>query len=390
MPENENKLPFTMSGIKTIERGAETIDFKNDEEPQDTEEETSSDESEADINLNEEHLDKADDKGSPEGDEEVLEQEDLDSQPEGLGDDTTESEEQEGSEQKENEGQLPSNIFEITDGVFETEDELKRTSKLLKDNPELKGMLDFYEKNGTLLPYLQATQINPDSFKDEEMLWHQFKTENAELDLPEEDIRLLFEEDVLSKFNLDSNDDTRAKLGSIRMKKEANQIREKIKQDLKSLLLPKERDVNDASKELDAQLAQKKEANKNKLAFQIRKEIKEGKIEVKVDDKISVKLDASPRKISTLLENISDPSFLMTKEGNFDLKRMAILSDPDAFIASVVGNSKVEGKKEFIQTELKGRKPTGKQQGNGAPEPLKKFDPRDSSTWKGIKSIQHV
>lgn len=280
------------------------------------------------------------------------------------------------------------NIYEVTDGVFETKEELQSTSKLLKENPELKKMLEYYEKNGTLLPYLQATQIDPDKFSDHDIVWQAFKSENADLELAEEDLKLLFEEDVMDKYNLDSEDENKVKIGLARLKKDANGYRKQLKEDLQSLLLPAERDVQaEAASKLEQEAAKKKEANKNKLAFQIRKEIKEGKISVDVGEDISVKLDASPRKISDLLDKVSDPAFLMDDKGNFDLKRMAILVDPSGFIKSVMDSSKALGKGEFIQTDLKGRPTKGKTpEGNGsAPEPVKRFNPKDPSTWKGIK-----
>ena len=65
---------------------------------------------------------------------------------------------------------------------------------------------------------------------------------------------------------------------------------------------------------------------------------------------------------------------------------MAILSDVDSFVRGVVNNSKAKGKQEFIQNDLKGRKPKNKAlKGQGKPKVQEKLDPRDIRSFKGAK-----
>ena len=396
---------FDLKGIIGVKRDDEKefqkITFKKeeDEKTNDSTEESEDDSSADEQSQAESEGGGENESGSEESSsEEVSVTEDSEDSSEESADDSS-SDEQEESEQEESvdpeeqesEASQAPNIYEITYGVFETEEELKSTSRLLKEHPELKGMLDYYEKNGTLLPYLQATQIDPDNFSDEEIIWQAFRGENAEFGLSDQELRLMFEEDVLSKYEADSEDESRVKIGAARMKKDAAKYRKDFKEDLAALLLPKERDVQgEAAEALEKQAAQKKEANKNKLAFQIRKEIKDGKIDVKLDDKNSVKLDVSPRKISELLESISDPSFLFDAEGkNFDIKRMAILADPDAFVKSVMKTSAAQGKADFVQEELKGRDPKSKkQQPSGGVDKIIGFDPKNPASFKGIKNVR--
>jgi hypothetical protein len=400
MPEQEQTkgLPFDLKGITGVKSGDETefkeVKFKEaeDESEESSETEEVSEETSSEKASAKEEVSEAAEEEAEESSEEESEAEETETETEA---ETEAEEETESSEEeiKTEDEQSPVNIYELSDGVFETEAEFKSTAKLLKENPELKGMLDFYEKNGTLLPYLQATQIDPDKISDESIMWESYKAENAGTDLDESDLRMLFEEDVLSLY--ETEDESRAKILAVKKKRAANELRERVKEDLKALLLPRQRDANTEEDEeqkaqAEAERSAKQEASKNKLSFQIRKEIKDGKLDVKVNDQISVKLEVSPRKISQLLDSVSDPAFLQTKEGSFDLKRMAILADPDAFINSVVTSSKSEGKKEFVNTELKARPPKGKvPEGNGSPsKPIKRFDPRDKSTWGGITSVK--
>ncbi len=300
-----------------------------------------------------------------------------------------ESTEEEIESTSEESSQEDFNIYEFTEGEFESKEDLKKIANLFKEAPELKGMLDFYEKNGTLLPYLQATQVDVDKFSDIEILQQAFKHENADAGLTDEELLLLFEDEVMSKYSLDSDDETKIKLGQIRLRREAEKLRKELKEEQKALLLPKDReDAGKAKQQAESERKSKLEAQKNKLAFQIRKEVKDGKMEVKVSEEISVTLNVSPKKITELLDKTPDPSLFVDKTGRFDIRKMAMLADMDGFLNSVVNISETSGTKKFINKELRNRPSGGKSPlGQGAPNRVEKLDPRDPKSFKGAKII---
>lgn len=309
-----------------------------------------------------------------------------------VGDEEESSSEEEYSEVGDSD-KKEFNALEFSDGEFETEAELKSHIDFLKENPELKGMIEYYRENGTLLPYLQATQIDVDKFSDIEILQEAHKSENENLDLSPDEQLLLFNDEVLSKYPIDDEDESVAKIAKIRLKKAAAKYREELKAEQEALKLPMDRDVSKVTEALEAKSkedAKEKEIQKNKLGFALRKQVKDGKLTVKINDETSVTLDVSSKKISQLLEKTSDQSLFVDKEGNFDLQTMAFLTDKALFIETLSNNFEADGKKKFIKKEMKNRpekkkSPEGEGQGK---KRVERLDPTKISSLKGAKIIR--
>jgi len=284
------------------------------------------------------------------------------------------------------------NMFELSDGVFESKEEFKETAQLLKDNPELLDMLDYYKKEGNLLPYLEATQIDIEGYSDIDILQEAFKSENEEANLSKDDLLILFNDEVLSKYDLDSEDENKVKLGKLKMARDAAEHRKKLKEYQEGLKLPT---IRDGSAE-DARVAEEEKAKaelskaKNRLAFDIRKQVKDGRIEVEISEGNSVTLEFSPRKVASLLDKTSDLSLFSDDEGNFDLQMMAMIANKGKFVKSVIDNSETGGQKKFVNKFLKNRKTSGKSpEGKGKPdEKPTKVDVYNPKHWKGAKIIR--
>lgn len=356
-------------------------DNDEDEEQRDTEQED--EEIDEEFEDDESDTDTDEDGGGEE--EEYGDEDDEYSGEEG------EEQEEEGESQNANEEKIDFNAYEYTDGVFETEQDLKSHVDLLKENPELVSMLEYFREEGTLLPYLQATQIDVDSYSDIDILKMQYQSENKDSGLAEDEIDILFEDEVLSGFQFDEDMydeeelNKRKRVAAVKLKRQADKVRKELKEEQERLKLPTHRDG--VEKQQSEEKARALESEKNKLAYTIRKQVsKENKMEIEVEKGNSVTLKVSPKKISSLLEKTSDTSLFKDDEGNFDIKKMAILSDVDSFVKGVVNNSKAKGKQEFIQNDLKGRKPKNKAlKGQGKPKVQEKLDPRDIRSFKGAK-----
>lgn len=411
-PKEENeKAPegFKISDIAKIRHFGQdeiTIEEKsNDQDEEDDQEDDQDSEGEYqddDENSSGEDLDDDSEEGSEEDEGSEGEGEDQEEGSEEEEDDDSEEEESEGEDQDSEEGseedgedeedelKTPEfNVFEETDGVFETIEELKETASLLKENPELKGMLDYYKENGTLLPYLEATQINPDDIGDIDILFENFKSEYGDVvkGLSSSELNQIFKEDILSNFDLDSEDPVRVKLAEGKLAQKAKKIREGIKEELALKRLPINRDGKEAADKVAKEAKEKLESSKNKLAFQLRKEVKDGKMTIKVSEDVSVTQKVSPKKISELLDKTKDFSLFTNEKGDFDLVKMAILTDKDAFIESVIQDSAVSANKDFVRKELKKRKPKAKgPEGDSKPKKIEGFlDPTDIKSFKGAK-----
>lgn len=398
-----------------IERNGDVIgsyqpENKNDDEDEQQNQDSENQEMEDDLGGNERDAEEGDvDQEDKEIDDES--EDDADSGEEGESSEDSQEDEEESGEweeknqddndsndenaddeenQDDQEGSL--NVYEYTEGVFETEDALKQHLALLKEHPELLDMENYFMKEGNLQPWLEATQVDVDKFSDIDVLKasHQSKYEGKNLD--QSDIDFLFEEDVLSRFAVkeeDFEDDPeglarRQRAMKLKMKAEADDIRTELKKELAERKLPT-REVNADQAEKQAKADQ---ALRNKLAFAIRKEIKDGKLAVRVSEKQSVMLKVSPKKISDLLANSKDPSIYLDAKGNFDLRKMAMSVDPDGFIANLIGDSETNGKEKFVRRELKNRKDKNRTpEGEGRPR-KEVLPPNLPSSWKGATIIR--
>lgn len=398
---DEEKFPQNQKKEQQETEEDEEIDDNDqedlDEDQEDTEEETEveedddgSDDSEESDDEEESDEDEESDQESDDSDEDEEEDE---SDEEEVGDEEgDDSEEDEGNDDLDDEEQTSENeefnVYAETDGVFETIEDLKKTSKLLKDNPELQGMLDYFDEHGTLLPYLQATMVDVSTMTDLEILEGKFRDEYGQHfgNLTDAQIQAMFKKKVLSKYNLDSEDEADKELGMAEMTMDANRVRAEIKDEQQHLLLPKDRDDEAQRKQKEADQKEALNALKNKLSYQIRKEIKDGKLKVRVNDKTNATLKVSPKRITSLLDKTSDLSLFTDKNGKFDLQKMAILVDTEGFMSQVQSNMKTEGKQELVREKLKKRPKKDKSpEGKGKPKPTKKLDPTDLRSFKGVK-----
>lgn len=333
----------------------ESSEEGDEEEGQDEDEE----QSEGDDELQEVDSEEGEEE-SEEGDQEDNDEDSEESDEEIEGGDSEEEE----SETEDN-PQEEFNVFEETDGVFETMDGLKEHAQLLKENPELLEMVNYYKSEGDLLPWLQATQVNVDSFSDIDVLREKFKSDNEELGLPADVLETIFEDDILSKYDTENEDENKAKVAKARLKREAAQARKEIKEAQQEFLLPTKRDVSEEEAAQAKENASKLESAKNKLSYQIRKEIKNGEVSVPIDDKGGfIKMKASPKVIDQMISTLQDVAIFQDSKGNFDIQKMAMVSNPKAFVSSVISSSEASGKKKFVDEKLKNRKTKGSKPGS--------------------------
>lgn len=382
------KLQDSKGSTLKVVKGNESSEFQIKKSEEENEEGLQEDVDEQEIETNEvdeqevetDEQEEVNESDESENDEEYEEEAD---QEEAYTEEDVEEEEEEQEEVAE--GSF--NAIEFSKEVFETREEIDNHFELLKENPELVEMLAFYKQTGSLLPYLHAATIDVDSFSDLDVLKAQFQAENSDTGLTQNQMDKLFEKEILSRYELDAEDEDDRVVAEARIKRDAAKFRKQMKEDAAKLRLPKNRDGEeskaDAKKAADA--AREQEANKNKMAFQIRKFVKDGKMEVKVGDE-SVKLPVSPKKLSSFIDGISDIKPFLDSEGDFDLRKVAMAIDPESFIKTISGNAETEGKKKFVREEMKNRKPKKK-----SPETktrIEKVDPRDPSSWRTVRVIK--
>jgi hypothetical protein len=232
----------------------------------------------------------------------------------------------------------------------------------------IKKAVEYYEKYGTLMPYLEETNIDYDSVSDLEILRKQFDKDNADLS---EKVRTKLFERQLEKYNLDSYDEDDLEVGQSLLKRDASKVRAELKEKREQFLSSIKPEESKESQISQAELeAQRAEARK----------VIEGGISNVIKDNF-IKIDANGEGINYQIaskDNVVDyaldsTKFLstFTKDGNVDwdkwTKVVAFAENPTLFVSELIKHGKSLGRKS-MEAELKNVAPMAKSK-EAAPSP---------------------
>lgn len=255
-----------------------------------------------------------------------------------------------------------SNSSETVDADSSTVSEYK-----FKDD-FIKKAVEYYEKYGTLTPYLEETNTNYDEMDDIDILRKQFDKENA--DLSEKARTKLFERQ-LEKYNIDSYDEDELELGQSLLKRDASKIRAELKEQreqfLSSIKSEESQEQQISQEELEAKRAE------------ARKVIESGVSSVVKDNFIKVEANGEGINYQIADKNtvvdyaLDSAKFLSTfaKDGQIDWEKwtkvVAFAENPTLFTSELIKHGKSLGRKA-MESELKNVAPMN-QSRESAPNP---------------------
>ena len=147
--------------------------------------------------------------------------------------------EEEQVESNENVGK-PDELFQqlddiskqLSDGKANTLEEFFEEYKRMRDSSEtqfkddyIKSAVEYYNANGSLTPYLEATSVNYSEMSDEQIMRHNLIKSNPSLS--QRNIERLFQRDVVNKYTLDEDrfDEDEVELGKELLKVDAERLR---------------------------------------------------------------------------------------------------------------------------------------------------------------------
>ena len=133
----------------------------------------------------------------------------------------------------------------------ETLDDLKAeldSRAKLKDD-FIRSAVEYYEKNGNLTPFLEATQVDYDKMSAEEVLKHKFSKEHQ--DLPQRLLDKRFANEM-KKYNQDEYaEDEDREIGLEEMEFDAKKAREALKKEQQSFLQPQASQEQSSQNQVD-------------------------------------------------------------------------------------------------------------------------------------------
>lgn len=252
-----------------------------------------------------------------------------------------------------------------TDENAETEDteteskEPAPTEYKFKDE-FIKKAVDYYEKYGTLQPFLEATQTDYDTVADAELLRMKFDKENS--DLPAKTRDKLFQKE-LEKYNLDSFEDEDVELGQALLKRDANKLRQQFKEQQQQFLQsvqPSEQEQIDSESITQKQL-EILEQNKAIAKQGIDGVLKNNFIKVAANGEgVNFQIADTERVVDYALDSTKFLSTFAKQDGTIDwekwVKVVAFTENPDLFVGELIKHGKSIGRKA-LEMELKNFKP---------------------------------
>jgi hypothetical protein len=234
-----------------------------------------------------------------------------------------------------------------TNGRFSSLEELLELAE--KDAPApqfkddfIKSAVEYYEKNGSLKPFLEAMQMDYDNMEPMELMRHKLRSEYS--DLSESAFNKLYKREVIDKYNLDedSYEEEDVELGKQLLKKDAESLRQQLKSEQSKFLEP-ENDGQDDSQQLAEQWASRVETDS--LTQQL---LQSKSVTIEVDgEEFNYEIDNPQQVMEMTKDNSKFFNLFLNEEGEVDLakwyKVVAFALEPDVYERSLLNHGKTVG-----------------------------------------------
>jgi hypothetical protein len=219
----------------------------------------------------------------------------------------------------------------------------------------IKKAVDYYEKYGTLQPFLEATQSDYDTIEDSQLLRMKFDKENS--DLPAKTRERLFQKE-LEKYNLDSYEEDDIELGQALLKRDANKLRHSLKEEQTQFLQSIQPTIQEQQIEISQeQLQAQQEQNRQLAQSGIEGVLKNSYIKVGANGEgINFQVADTNRVVDYALDSTQFLSTFAKQDGSVDwdkwVKVIAFTENPDLFVGELIKHGKSLGRKA-MEAELK-------------------------------------
>ena len=223
----------------------------------------------------------------------------------------------------------------------------------------IKKAVDYYEKYGTLQPFLEATRTDYDSVSDLDVLRMKFDNENSGLS-PKAKDRLFQKE--LEKYNLESYEEEDVEVGRELLKRDADKLRQTLKEEQKQFLesiRPETQEQQISQAEIEAQ----RNESRKIAAAGVEGVLKNNFLKVEANGEgINFQIADTSKVVDYALDS---SKFLATfaKNGQVDwdkwTKVVAFAENPSLFISELIKHGKSLGRKT-MESELKNVTPNMK------------------------------
>ena len=330
---------------------------------------------------------------SEETTEEVVEEETEEPQVEAQEESTEEQPETEETpvenkeETTEDEPKEQSELFETLDGIAktlsngkaETLEDLFEDYKILRESENvfkddfIKNAVAYYNENGTLNPYLEATAVNFTEMGDEQVMRYNLKKNNPTLS--DRAIERLYQRDVINKYSLDQDkfEEDEVELGKELLKADADKLRNTFVDEQKKFIEPV---VSETKEKAENQKIERSEWESTVKSNKTTKDVLDNKrilISFK-DETFSYEVD-NPQELQEMtIDNNKFFNLFSDGQGNVDFDKwyrvLTYAADPETYEQSLISHGIGLGQEKVVKDlknpskVTKGQKSPGRQPDN--------------------------
>ena len=258
---------------------------------------------------------------------------------------------------------------DLTDGKAETLEDFFDEYKRMRDSSGtqfkddyIKSAVEYYNKTGSLTPYLEATSVNYGEMSDEQIMRRELEQANPTLSAKA--IERLYNRDIVNKYSLDEDkyDQEEVELGKELLQADATKLRDKFVDEQKNFTQPEQKETEET--ETVDNTEQLEKWTETVTSSNITKDVVENKrILIDYNDvKFSYEVENPEELQAMTVDNNKFFALFKDDQGQVDFDKwyrvLAYASDPEVYDSSLIAHGQELGQEKVV-TDLKNpTKPT--------------------------------
>ena len=265
--------------------------------------------------------------------------------------------------------QLDSISKDLTGGKAETLEDFFEEYKKMRDSSGaqfkddyIKNAVEYYNKTGSLTPYLEATSVNYGELSDEQIMRRELEQANPTLSAKA--IERLYNRDIVNKYSLDEDkyDQEEVELGKELLKADATKLRDKFVDEQKNFTQP-EIEKTEENETVD-NTAQMEKWTETVSSNDFTKDVLENKrilIDYN-DEKFAYEVENPEELQAMTVDNNKFFALFKDDKGNVDFDKwyrvLAYASDPEVYDSSLIAHGQELGQEKVVSDLKNPTKPT--------------------------------
>jgi len=258
---------------------------------------------------------------------------------------------------------------DLTDGKVDNLEDFFEEYKRMRDSSDtqfkddyIKNAVEYYNKTGSLTPYLEATSVNYGEMSDEQIMRRELEQANPTLSAKA--IERLYSRDIVNKYSLDEDkyDMEEVELGKELLKADATKLRDKFVDEQKNFTEPVSKETEN-NETVDNTEQMEKWAESVKSSDFTKDVLENKRILIGYNDQEFSYEVENPEELQAMtVDNNKFFALFRDDKGQVDFDKwyrvLAYASDPEVYDSSLIAHGQELGQEKVV-TDLKNpTKPT--------------------------------